>query len=762
MRQNRILQVISLIVILIPSFLIFFGVQTRQAKSESLTPLPEVKFMVYPDGWISIDGLVNQTVDPLPFSSPQPTGYSTLEFGWDGSPKASLRSTLTLPNETVADFPLNSTTLSIHTKKVGDILSSQLDATVILPPAIEEVLDPLSSTDLSLVSEYEAGEINGNITVIVVGYPASTINFFGNVTQLKLEGGVSVPFITVQGTVIDRTLVEEFLNYVDNFLGRGPNSLWNLTEGLVECPSELFSNVVTYYPTYASISFEMQILGNFTSYASKMLTSLAYSSLLGGMYSPSEVDALETMMYEFLSSSLDRVQRDVIQMAYTYSDRKLVLKESTTTVTTGFKEDIGDVLSSIPSLFSEMNVSMEELMDTLLTETYASVKSFEFSAEYSLVGAPVKEGRVTCDLDVVFSGDLNEEINFMTSDLVGYSLTMMPQGYPVPWQLELINSTLMDVGRLKLSVDISESSVLVGWENLKVLPPREVLNATHFGLDKFFNVTNSTNGAEIRALITVLAGSNFTHKVSLVRPSSVPVPDAATGSEIMVWENETLSSLQDLVFVIESAIAGNYSVVVIDDPREVSEESPIIVDATNEANVTLTVTSISSPATIIVRNQTDVGKPAPGSLLLLGNYIEITSDEGVTVNATIRIDYSPEQLAEAGLDEGTLTIYYWDESVGEWVDVETHLNTEEHYAWAVIDHFSIWALFGELIAAPFWMQWWFYALIGGILAVFVGGLILVSRRRGKASTSEVSDVPSGETGEVSEVSDETGDDKAAS
>jgi len=229
MRQSRFLHILSLLIILTVSLLTFLGMQTHQAcmQTSAMTPTFEADFTVYPDGWVSIDGLVNQPVYTYQYSPPPPTGYTVLEFGWDGSLEASVRSRYTLPKETVADFPLNSTTLSVHSQKVGDVVTSQLNATVVIPPVIEE-WSPLSMADLSLVSECEAGEIDGNVTVIVAGYPASTIDFFGNATQLSFVGEATIPFVSFQGFEINRSVVEESLNFfVENFIGRGPNSLWN-------------------------------------------------------------------------------------------------------------------------------------------------------------------------------------------------------------------------------------------------------------------------------------------------------------------------------------------------------------------------------------------------------------------------------------------------------------------------------------------------------------------------------------------------------
>lgn len=734
-KPRKFLGSVLLLTTLILSSSAILGNQPHRVEGSTSESLPELSFTVYPDGWVFIDGVLNETVY---YYSSQPTGYTTLEFGWDRSLEASLRSLYSLSNETVEEYPLNSTSLSFYSKLIGDVLSSKLNATVVVPPAIEE-WDPLSSFDLALVSELKAGEVAGNITVLVAGYPASIIDFSGNLTHVKFMGEAVIPFISIQGLEINRSFVVETFNYlVENFTGRGSSSLWSMTSGLVECPSELFSNVTVFHDDYASISFEMQIVGNFTKIASDLLVEVFYPMIYPSYYDPEVEEALEAVMYELLSSAVDRVQEEVAHVTYTYSDRKLVIKESNTVDLSGLKEDLDDV---IPLLNFSAIPELDVFVDSLLVETYASVDSAEFSVTYSVVGDAVKEGEIAVELDLVFSGDLNEELSHVVSSIVEYYLASTPLGYPVPWQLEFVNSTMIDVGCLRFSYNLSKSSVLMGWENLKVSPPRTAFNSTHFGLEELFNLTTPDYGEEIRMSISVAAGDNVTHGVSIVRPSSVPDPDSAVEGELMVWENLTLSELQPLVFKVERLIEGSYCAGVIDDPCDVSEESPFIVNATSEAEVTLTVTSVSSPVTIIVKNssEADVGEPKPRSFLLLGNYIEIICDEEVVMNATIKINYSQEKLDEAGLDINSLQIHYWDPSINEWVEVETHVNAEEHYAWAVVDHFSIWGLFGQ-VHTPFYMQWWFYAIIAVAIVAFGAVAYLALRRRSVAGQA-VSEAP---------------------
>jgi len=203
----------------------------------------------------------------------------------------------------------------------------------------------------------------------------------------------------------------------------------------------------------------------------------------------------------------------------------------------------------------------------------------------------------------------------------------------------------------------------------------------------------------------------------------------------MVWNNQTLSNLKDLIFNIRSE--AGVAVFDIANPELVSAEDPFIIDARETAAAMLFIIQISKPVTIIIRNVTappeGVGPP-PGRFKVLGNYVEIIASEtGISVNATIRIYYTPEQLEAAGLDEDTLEIHYWDATLDEWVAVESHVNTTEHYVWAIIDHFSLWVIMGKPPSPSIWTQLWFWALIGCIIVVVVAATLYVVRRKRQPS-----------------------------
>lgn len=692
----------------------------------------ETKFTVCPDGWVSAGILYNQTWESSSYSSPTPTGYATLKFGWDGLPKMSVNSEYTFPKESVKDFPYNATTLSLKAKKSADTITSEMNATVIMPPTARSLF-PFNMTDLTLTSDFYAENVQGNITISFVDFPLSTIAFHGNETQVSLEGTAVVPFLAYQGMTIERADVIEAINQIESeFVGKGSNSLWNATEGLVECKS--FTDTTTFSDDYASVLFDMQAEGNVTAGLSKMLLKTSWS-LIGYPYRyypvyPSETqEALESLVFKALDLALGKVQRDVIRVTYTHSDWKLEYKETTTCTTSNIAEDLLNILKATPNLPS----SQRAFFDEVLGKIYASVKSGDFSATYMLVGSTQKEAKTTLTMDLSFEGDLNTQWNHLKSLFMLYYSYASP-GSPTPWQLTFLNQTSVDLSRFRASFNTTATSIQFSCENLRLLPPKDVVNATHFKLKRFFNLTRPMYGSptyESPVKITVQAGNNVTHKVFLRLPSNVPTPDSATNSSRMIWENERLSDIQDLTFQIVQVISGPVAGQTVTNPTAVTTANPVTINASQEAKAILTITGISAPTTIVVVKKTDAPdakKTAPSAFSLLGSYVEVMCSEEVDVNATIRIDYTDEQLAAAGVDESTMRIHYWDADLGEWVEVETHVNTSENYAWATVNHFSIWGLFGQA-ATPFWTQWWFYLIIVAAIAAVAAGAYMFTRKR---------------------------------
>jgi signal peptidase I len=186
----------------------------------------------------------------------------------------------------------------------------------------------------------------------------------------------------------------------------------------------------------------------------------------------------------------------------------------------------------------------------------------------------------------------------------------------------------------------------------------------------------------------------------------------------------------------ETSIEGVYQaipgivVAEITEPELVSVADPFIIDAIDDAAAYIVISEISHPITVIVKNitESEETQPPPNAWKFLGNCVQITTNNtGITVNATIRIYYTLEQLEASGLDESTLTLSYWDAASSQWTQVESNVNTGEHYVWAIVDHFSTWVVMGQL---PSPMNPLLYLVMGIVLAgAIIAAVAVYSRKR---------------------------------
>lgn len=220
----------------------------------------EARFKVYPNGVVSLGGVWNQTTSGLSFGTQQSVSASLNFSRKDGLTAVSVDTKITLPSNSVQNFPLNSTASSLLAKYSDQTLTVKLNTTTTLPASAKSIF-PFNSTDFTLLSDYSDKHVNGNITIYFVGYPWGSMEFYGNKTDVFINGTAVIPFISIESTVIDKKTVVDALNYLTvNFTGEGPHSLWSLTKSTVKCL--YFDNVTTFHPNYAEIKFDTQIEGD--------------------------------------------------------------------------------------------------------------------------------------------------------------------------------------------------------------------------------------------------------------------------------------------------------------------------------------------------------------------------------------------------------------------------------------------------------------------------------------------------------------------
>jgi len=810
----------------------------------------EAKFVVYPDGRVVIGGGLNSTPTMSPFAG-MPSLKDLVMQGDASLTRTGLltaisqNNTVLLPPEYASKFPLNSTTISMLETYSGDVFNIGTNCTVILPPYIASkfpfnstdaslsvtyseglftteidysttvpttILPPdfeappgseqlfdfvhflLNSTDVSIVGEYQNGELSGNITISMLpGFTLGNldIDFQGNRTDFSSSGDATVFYGSFYDIELDEETLDMMLQELSSIPGTGSGSLYDMTNGMLEC-TKLTTNKtsITDPMPGADVDFEVVIHGDFLEVFANILLPL----YLPPDMPPEEKERLQTLVYSVLNVTVSSVQTisfrleyfhstreasmeftfigdvrslvdeflplmpqidpsipDVlpdilnktfscaksasVQMVYTKADGKFDFK--TTAVAEGVEQVreeliqlIAETLQNVTLIPPEvMPPEMRTLIISLLNTTYCFLESYESSLTY-------EDGRQEVRETYTIQGDLNAELNYVKEIFLEAILAPYEMYHtPVPWQVSFINQTEIDIRNLRTSHKFTETLMTGSIDGFGIWPPIDVINATRFQLKGLFNFTSEMGPYEPprkgeRLKITIEGGSNITHRTILSRPPTVPEPDETASDMRMVWYNQTLSSLQDMIFEIQlEAGVGEFEIT---HPELVSETDPYIADATENAATIIEITGISKPTKLYVANLTEppeeVGPP-PGTYKVLGKYVYIECTEvDVEVNATIHIYYTPEELSVAGLDENTLKIHYWSATLDEWVAMDSKVNTAEHYVSATIDHFSYWAIIGQP-TLPIWTEPWFWAAIGVIVVIIVAVLVYAVRRK---------------------------------
>jgi hypothetical protein len=157
-------------------------------------------------------------------------------------------------------------------------------------------------------------------------------------------------------------------------------------------------------------------------------------------------------------------------------------------------------------------------------------------------------------------------------------------------------------------VDIrsTETSMEVHMHGLRVAPPLDWINATHFKLEKFFNLTTTDDSVPPqhgeKLQVTIAGGSNATHTVRIFRQGATPDPDASAPGG-MIWENQTISALKNVIFQIGPR---DDTPPVIDTPIQVPEAPDENAPVTISVNVTDADTGIP-PEGVLLSYRVDGG-----------------------------------------------------------------------------------------------------------------------------------------------------------
>ena len=474
----------------------------------------EARFVVYPDGRVVMGGSLNHThmeaLNPISMH-----GVATLEER-DGATDVSTSFTLIIPPEEASQFPFNSSDLTLLSEYSNGLLTTTVDGSTILPPSIASQL-PFNITDFTVMGDYKGDLVEGNVTADMWnGFPLDDIivDFKGNNTHVEANGSTIVIFGDYPGFgELNATILDHLLAELTNTLGgQGPESLYNMTDGLLEFT--MLFNVTTPHNGNASVDFAAKIEGD-------LILALVY--LTG---EPADI-------YDLLNATWFSVGNASFLMTYSHAlrqaDLNLVFNSNMSSLIKNMMPILPDIMPSEEAAF----------IQSLLNNTYGIVDSAQISLDYG-------NGLATFAAATTIQ-DLNQNLNFVKSLFLNYSFSQLST-----YQLQILNQTQLDLSSLSMSFNLTETSMQVTLDGFAVVPPLEWINATNFELESFFNLTAGDYeppGTGERLKVTVEGGSNATHTVTVIRPGTVPEPDTSDPVG-MIWYNQSISHLKDLVFQI--------------------------------------------------------------------------------------------------------------------------------------------------------------------------------------------------------------------
>ena len=785
----------------------------------------EATFTVYPNGSVALSGALGYT-HMVPFN-PGPEVHGTAGITRNGDVTvASANCTFIVPPDAASmlpvDLPFNTTEVSYQEQYSGTQLSSDLSVNMTLPPSLVSgypfnttdfsmlgtysegigsmninfttsvpksirSMFPLNVTDVTVTGQYTNEQLTGKITFhLISGFPIFDLdmNFEGNKTALALagEGLVIYGYYPNIGFEIDRAILEGLLaQYNSSISGRGPGSLYEMTDGALEC-TYLDTTLTPYDSMGAWVDFDASIQGDFIELIAYM-TMQSFPPYMP----PEDRDQVHDIIYATLNTTVNSVESVDFQIAYTHdtgeaeirmtfvddvlylvsslaeiaknataldpslivplysiiytviplnatlpyigeAQTQLTYSSSTgklqLTATSSGEIDPEEYYYSTYFLPEEMPTELRELFESLQKIRLCNVTSYNESFTFrNSVGS--------FRMEYTLEGDLNAQANLVKSLIVTYMNLTSPE--QITWgELLFLNQTLIDMVNLQMNFNVGNTSVTGELTGITLSPPIDAVDATCFRLERFFDFASVNYGSEPpiegqRLKIAVKGGSNGTHTVTLfIDPTDlekVPDPDEFAEGNTMMWNNQSISKLKRLLFKVWEGYAET-----IHNPESVTQNNPFTINAEETASCVLALTNVSKPATLCIKNitaPTEVGPP-PGTYEVLGNYIQIIADlEDVTAEGTLRIYYTSEQLSKLGLDENSLKIFYWDEAANDWKAVDTQINTAEHYVWATVNHVSVWILMGQSSPA-IWEQPWFListvVIVAAVIIVAIFGL----------------------------------------
>ncbi|MGD0494415.1 MAG: hypothetical protein ABSB28_00055 [Candidatus Bathyarchaeia archaeon] len=504
-----------------------------------------------------------------------------------------------LPPEVAGIYPFNTTDVNLVAAYTHGLFDVAITATTVIPTSygtIYSTVFPLNSSDVTVRADFDGTAVTGNVTFhAIAGFPLAdvTLDFSGNRSSLSFTGNVNVAYVNFNGYEINETTVDQIItNLEGNLTGQGlfDNSGGFLTSTQFDITKTAWSN-----PTLGeNVTFKAAFSGNFTAAIAHMLfppgssmdylqdfadaslesaaSSVRSASLtlnyyhssgiaLMDMHMTSDVQGLcnsllllvppaipspwasyKTQIETWLkiaNTTASELTDAGLNASYSSTEGKISLNAWLSTNASQLKNDI------LPFLPDAVPPNMHDLFESFLNTKYCTLTSSTETLD--MVNGVATFGS-TETLQGDFEAELNRDKRFLLEAMSSF------YSMPLSWELDLLNDTDININNFQVEFKLGQDWIQASFSGLILKPQADNIDSIRFELKKWLNLTNNVQAPPLefdKLSVTVTGESDANRTVLLYQPSNVPNPDSLSGDyRSMAWNNASLSSLQDLMFLL--------------------------------------------------------------------------------------------------------------------------------------------------------------------------------------------------------------------
>ena len=639
----------------------------------------QVNLKVYPNATIAVDGALNYTHmypentyypemnasvgfsttgnmttetsnGTLVFPEDTFTGYNMIEAHsrsvyMNGFENDTISASAILPPDETQFYPYNATDVSLNASYAGGFFDVAINGQTVIPtPAYIDAystLFPFNMSDATVRAEFDGTTLEGNITFHAIpGFPLTdvTVYFSGNRSSLNLMGNVNVTYSNYGDFQVNQTTLDQKLADLSaNFTGEGLYSLYNESDGYLECTNLNVTKTPWSDPTLgADVTYSASVVGNFTGALASMMfpegspsdqaQQFAYASLESAASSVknaslvlsyyhetglAQIDLHLTCDVQGLCSSLlllappaipsywssEEKQIEAlfkvanatsyaltdagVKASYSSAERKTTLDAWLMSNDTQIKNDL------IPVLPDLVPPSMHDLIASYFNTTYGTVNS-------SVTTFDMVNGTATFASQENLQGDFEAELNLGKALLIASFNATLPSSSLPTWELNVLNETDININNFEAELQVGQDWMYANFSGLILKPQPDDISAITFRLKNWLNMTNSLNASPQefdRFSITITGASSENQTVLLSQQPNLPSPDQLSpDGRSMVWNNASLSSLQDVTFLIAYQSRINYAGGSYDVPIFTNSTVTAFVFDSNAKQIAFNVT----------------------------------------------------------------------------------------------------------------------------------------------------------------------------